>query len=77
MILACLLSPAVGLFMAQCVGLYIVLWEVITHEAPQGEPDTQQMGSLAVTRSDYSKGELEELKASPTMWQLEYILTGE
>ncbi len=49
--LACLFSPAVGLFMEQFVGLYIVLGEVITHEAPQGEPDTRQMGSLAVTQT--------------------------
>lgn len=37
---ACLFSPAVGLFMGQCVGVYIVLWEVITHGDPQGEPDS-------------------------------------
>lgn len=47
-------SPAGGFF-GRFVGLCIVLFEVITHAAPQGEPDTQQTDSLAVTKTEKNK----------------------
>lgn len=63
--LACLFSQAVGLFIGEFVGLYIVLWGVITHESPQGEPDTQQMGSQAVTQTAAHKREKSWGRAPP------------
>lgn len=42
-------------FFGRFVGLCIVLCEVITHAAPQGEPDTRQTDSLAVTKREKNK----------------------
>lgn len=47
-------TPAGGFF-GRFVGLCIVLCEVITHAAPQGEPDTRQTDSLAVTKREKNK----------------------
>lgn len=47
-------TPAGGFF-GRFVGLFIVLCEVITHAAPQGEPDTRQTDSLAVTKREKNK----------------------
>lgn len=46
-----LFSPNCLLVYSTICGLCGVFREVITHGAPQGEPDTQQMVSLAVTHT--------------------------
>lgn len=66
----CLFSPAVRSLIGQFVGVC----SVITHEPPQGELDTHSRWA-AMQLLGQQCTELKELRASPTMWQLEHIYT--
>lgn len=73
---SCFLSPVVRFHRGQFVWLYILLSGVITHESPQGELDTRQMGSQAITQTKAHRAGRAE-GYSPTVWQLEHIQTVE